>query len=187
MSDARSVIDFWLQEVGPTGWYVASFGVDEHIRERFGALVEQAKRGELDEWQQTADGSLALLILLDQFSRNLHRGKAEAFAADPKSRDIARAAIAKDQDLEIAEPGRQFFYLPFEHSEDLADQDLSVEMFTTRMETLSETLMYHVEQHREIIRRFGRFPFRNEALGRASTEEEVAFLAEGGYAPGKNA
>ena len=187
MSDVREVIDFWLQEIGPTGWYVASFGVDEHIRERFGALVDRAKAGELDEWSETPDGALALLILLDQFSRNLHRGKPEAFEADPKARDIARAAIAKNHDLEIAEPGRQFFYLPFEHSEDLADQDLSVQLFTDRMENLSETLMHHVRQHRELIKRFGRFPFRNEALGRLSTEEEITFLAEGGYAPGKNA
>ncbi len=187
MSDAHEVIDFWLQEIGPTGWYVTSFGVDEHIRERFGAMVEKAKGGEFDDWCETADGTLALLILLDQFSRNLHRGKAEAFAADPKAREIARAAIAKKQDLEIAEPGRQFFYLPFEHSEDLADQDLSVELFTDRMKGMSETMMYHVNQHREIIKRFGRFPFRNEALGRESTAEEAAFLAEGGYTPGKNA
>lgn len=184
MSDIQNVLDFWLEEVGPDGWYVASDEVDERIRDRFGALVERAKRGELDEWRETADGSLAILILLDQFSRNLHRGKAEAFAADAQARDIARTAIAQNQDMEIAQPGRQFFYLPFEHSENLADQDWSIALFTARMDTMSETMMWHVEQHRETIRRFGRFPFRNEALGRTSTEEEAAFLSEGSYAPG---
>ena len=184
MSDIQNVLDFWLEEVGPDGWYVASDEVDQRIRDRFGALVERAKRGELDEWRETADGSLAILILLDQFSRNLHRGKAEAFAADAQARDIARTAIAQNQDMEIAQPGRQFFYLPFEHSENLADQDWSIALFTARMDTMSETMMWHVEQHRETIRRFGRFPFRNEALGRTSTEEEAAFLSEGSYAPG---
>lgn len=185
MSDIEAVTDFWLNDVGSSGWYVASDEVDETIRSRFGALVERAKQGELDAWRETAGGTLALLILLDQFSRNLFRGKAEAFAADAQAREIARVAISKNHDLEIAEPGRQFFYLPLEHSESLADQDWSVALFTTRMSSLPEQSMWHVEQHREIIRRFGRFPFRNEALGRASTADEAAFLSEGGYMPGQ--
>ena len=187
MSDVQNINDYWLYEVGRKGWYVASDAVDDAIRERFGPLVEKAKRGELDDWQKTAEGTLALLILLDQFSRNLHRGKAEAFAADAQARDIARTAIAKNQDLEIPEPERQFFYLPLEHSEDLADQDWSLALFRARMPSLPDNVMYHVDQHRELIRRFGRFPFRNEALGRTSTREETAFLAQGGYVPGKNA
>ena len=187
MSDVKSVNEFWLHEVGRQGWYVASDAVDGAIRERFEPLVEQAKKGELDDWCETPEGTLAILILLDQFSRNLHRGKAEAFAADAQAREIARTAIAKNQDLEIPEPGRQFFYLPLEHSEVLADQDWSLALFRARMPSMPDDVMYHVEQHREIIRRFGRFPFRNEALGRTSTDEETAFLEEGGYTPGKNA
>lgn len=187
MSDVQSVNHFWLEEVGKDGWYVASDEVDDAIRTRFGALVERAKKGELGDWQETAEGTLALLVLLDQFSRNLHRGKAEAFSADAQARDIARNAIAKNQDLEIPEPGRQFFYLPLEHSESLADQDWSLALFRARMPSMPDDVMYHVEQHREIIRRFGRFPFRNEALDRISTAEEMTFLADGGYTPGKNA
>lgn len=186
MNDIQAVNDFWLNEVGQNGWYVASDDVDDAIRERFAPLVEQAKVGVLDDWRATPEGTLALLILLDQFTRNLNRGSAEAFAADEQAREIARIAVGKNQDLEIPEPERQFFYLPFEHSESLADQHWAIMFFTTRMVTLTEEVMWNVRQHREVIRRFGRFPYRNEALGRDSTEEEIAFLAEGGYTPGKN-
>jgi len=117
MNDIQAVNDFWLNEVGQDGWYVASDDVDDAIRERFAPLVEQAKVGVLDDWRATPEGTLALLILLDQFTRNLNRGSAEAFAADEQAREIARIAVGKNQDLEISEPGRQFFYLPFEHSE----------------------------------------------------------------------
>lgn len=186
MSDRQAVLDFWLSEIGPEGWYVASDDVDEQIRTRFGGLVAQAVAGKLDGWTETADGTLALLILIDQFSRNLHRGKAEAFAGDARARHIARAAVAKNDDLKLPEPGRQFFYLPFEHSESLADQDWSVALFKARM-SVGDEMMWHIEQHREMIRRFGRFPFRNEALGRVSTAEEAAFMTDGGYMPGTKA
>lgn len=184
MTHAKEVLEFWLEEIGPAGWYAADNAVDAQIRERFSTLVEQAVAGELDGWAESPSGALGLLILLDQFTRNLHRGEADAFAGDPRARDIARTAIGKNDDLQTAEPGRQFFYLPFEHSESLADQDWSVTLFKTRMETLTDELMWHAEQHREMIVRFGRFPFRNAALGRESTAEEATFMENGGYAPG---
>ena len=184
MSESQTVLDFWLNEIGFAGWYVASDDVDEQIRQRFGDLTKRAIAGELDEWTATPDGTLALLVLLDQFPRNLHRGSAEAFAGDARACEIARLAVGRNDDLKTPEPGRQFFYLPFEHSESLADQDWSVALFKTRMTTLTDETMWHVEQHREMIRRFGRFPFRNAALGRTPTPEETAFVDNGGYAPG---
>ena len=184
MSDAQAVLDFWLNEIGPQGWYVAADDVDAQIGVRFGALCNRAIAGELSDWTDAPASTLALLILLDQFPRNLHRGKAEAFAGDAVAREVARVAVGRNDDLEIAEPGRQFFYLPFEHSESLADQDWSVALFETRMTTISDETMWHVEQHREVIRKFARFPFRNKALGRTDTPEEAAFMAAGGYTPG---
>lgn len=184
VSESRAVLEFWLDEIGPAGWYVTSEDIDRQIRERFGDLTKQAVSGALDAWAETAEGTLALLVLLDQFSRNLNRGSADAFAGDVKARDVARTAIGRNEDLSLPEPGRQFFYLPFEHSESLADQDWSVALFQTRMSSLSDETMWHVEQHREMIRRFGRFPFRNAALGREPTPEEIAFMDAGGYTPG---
>jgi len=185
MADAESVIDFWLNEVGKEGWYIADDAVDAAIRERFGEAVSQALDGKLDDWAETPKGCLALMILLDQFTRNLNRGSAEAFAGDDKACSLARQAIAANLDLEIEQPARQFFYVPFEHSEDMGDQNWSLALFKGRMKGLTEETMWHIEQHRETIRRFGRFPYRNEALGRESTPGERAYLEEGGYAPGK--
>lgn len=187
MNYIKAVLDFWLEDIGPNGWYVSSDEVDDAIRSQFGDLTQQAIEGGLSEWTSTPNGTLALLILLDQFPRNLHRGKADAFAGDARARDVARSAIANNVDLETDEPGRQFFYLPLEHSESLADQDWSVVLFRARMTTLTEDSLWHIDQHREMIQRFGRFPFRNRALGRASTAEEEAFLAQGGYTPGAKA
>lgn len=184
MSQSPEILDFWLEQVGPEGWYVASEDVDQAIRARFGALVERALSGALDDWAETPEGALALLILLDQFTRNLNRGSGEAFAGDDKARAIARSVVARNLDLEIPEPGRQFFYLPFEHSESLADQDWSVTLFETRTPDLPENALWHAKQHRDVIRRFGRFPYRNDALGRETTAEEAKWLEEDGYRPG---
>lgn len=185
MADAADLVcDFWLNEIGPKGWYVQKDEIDDAVRTRFSSLVDRALAGELDNWAGTANGCLALLILLDQFPRNLHRGSAKAFAGDAKARAVARRAVAENKDLDIPEPGRQFFYLPFEHAEDRAEQDWCIALFKARM-NLSDEMMMHVEKHREIIYRFGRFPYRNEALGREPTPEETAYLEEGGYTPGK--
>jgi len=183
MSDIQTVLDFWLKEVGPEGWFDASDEVDTKIRDRFSATVDRALSGDLDDWTETPDGTLALVILLDQFTRNLHRGSADAFAGDAKALDIARVAVCRNDDLETEEPGRRFFYLPFEHSEDLADQEWSVGLFRTRLTSLTDVTMWHIEKHREVIMQFGRFPFRNAALGRTPTPEETAFLDAGGYTP----
>ncbi len=183
-NDIKDILDFWLNDVGPEGWYVASDDVDDQIRRRFSDQVAVALSGGFDEWTETPEGTLALLVLLDQFPRNLYRGSKKAFAGDARALDIARLAVCNNVDLETSEPGRQFFYLPFEHSESLADQEWSVALFKSRMSTLTDETMGQIEKHREMIVRFGRFPFRNEALGRKPTPEETEYYADGGYAPG---
>jgi uncharacterized protein (DUF924 family) len=139
-----------------------------------------AKAGALDAWAETAKGGLALVILLDQFSRNLHRGTAEAFAADAKARAVARGMLARGFDQALTPVERMFVYLPFEHSEDLADQELSVQLFTALGRAGGEDISVYAIRHRDVIRRFGRFPHRNAALGRANTTAEEAYLAEAG-------
>ncbi len=181
MSNPVEVLDFWLGEVGPEGWYAGSEDLDGECRARFGDLAEAARTGGLDHWVEGAVGTLAYLVLTDQLPRNIHRGTALAFASDPKAREAARKALDHGWDLDAPEPERQFFYLPFEHSEDMADQDLSVELFRDRMAESPDNLI-HALAHREIIASFGRFPFRNAALGREITPEEADFLQNGGYA-----
>ncbi|MFN3823815.1 MAG: DUF924 family protein [Pseudorhodobacter sp.] len=182
MSDPVEVLDFWLGEIGPDRWYAGGEEIDATIRDRFGDLWQAAQDGGLDHWIDGPAGTLAFLVITDQFSRNIHRGKPEAFATDAQARAAARQAVAAGWDMQVPEPERQFFYLPFEHSEDPADQALAVELIPSRMpETGAETAL-HARAHQEIIRRFGRFPFRNAALGRDSTAEERAFLDAGGYA-----
>ncbi len=181
MADPVEVLDFWLGEVGAGGWYAGGERLDALCRERFGELWQAALDGGLEHWVEGTVGTLAYLVLTDQIARNLHRGTALAFATDPQARAAARRAVEAGWDLGAPEPERQFFYLPFEHSEDPADQDRAVALIAERMpQTGAETLL-HAEAHREIIRRFGRFPFRNKALGRTDTPEETAFLASGGY------
>ncbi len=181
MSDPVEVLDFWLGELGPEGWYAGGAAVDAQCRDRFLDLWQAARDGGLEHWVDGPVGSLAYLVVTDQFSRNIHRGTALAFATDDRARAAADAAIRAGWDLKAPEPERQFFYLPFEHSEDPGDQDRCVVLVAERLpETGAENLL-HAHAHREIIERFGRFPFRNEALGRQSTPDEQAFLADGGY------
>lgn len=179
MSDPVTVITFWLESVGPKGWYEVNPDVDAAITAQFGTLWQAAHDGGLDHWIDGAAGSLAYLILTDQFPRNMFRGEARAFATDARARDAARRALAQNWDQEAPTPERQFFYLPFEHSEDLADQTLAVDCFTNRMDNPETAL--HARAHQVIIQRFGRFPFRNAALGRPSSAEEERFMANGGY------
>mgnify|MGYP003625723707 FL=1 len=179
MSDPGTVLDYWLGTVGPDGWYTADEAVDAAITAQFGTLWQVARQGGLDHWVEDSTGALAFLILTDQFPRNMFRGLPEAFATDPAARAAARRAIAAGWDLGVPEPERQFFYLPFEHSEEPADHILAVRYMTDRMSGGTGAL--HARAHQEIIRLFGRFPFRNAALGRESTDEERAFLADGGY------
>ena len=173
----NDVLGFW-RSAGPQKWFKKVHAFDEAIRLKFEAVHLRAARGDYDAWAETAEGALALLILLDQFPRNLYRGSAHAFATDPKARVIARAAIEQGFDREVEPIVRNFFYLPFEHSEDLADQDYAIALMTEAGHT--DNLKWGVI-HRDIIAKFGRFPHRNAAFGRVTTPEEQDFLEDGGF------
>ena len=175
---AAAVVDFW-RAAGQSRWFAKDEQFDRQFRERFLALHDAAARGELDSWQESATGALGLLILLDQFPRNSFRGTRRMYATDAQARSIAIAAIRAGHDLAILPPLRVFMYLPFGHSEDLADQERSVELARRNLDPVG---LVHAEHHREIVRRFGRFPHRNAILGRASRPDEVRYLAEGGFA-----
>jgi uncharacterized protein (DUF924 family) len=177
-AQATAVVDFW-RAAGHTRWFAKDPEFDRGFRERFMALHEAAARGELDAWQDSATGALGLLILLDQFPRNAFRGTKRMYATDARARSIADRAIRDGHDLAIEAPLRLFMYLPFGHSEDLADQERSVEL---ARRSLAPVDLVHAEHHRDIIRRFGRFPHRNAILGRVSRPDEVRYLAEGGFA-----
>jgi uncharacterized protein (DUF924 family) len=176
------VVAFWL-EAGPKRWFVKNPEFDQAIRQRFEPLHMAASRGEVSRWGEAPDGALALLLLLDQFPRNLYRGSAHAFATDPLARKVAGVAADAGFDQALAPELRPFFYLPFEHSERLEDQDRSVALCQAHFEASGDkhTLDWAII-HRDIIKRFGRFPHRNAALGRATTPEEQAFLDSGGFA-----
>lgn len=181
MDTARAILDFWIDEVGPERWYASDPELDETIRKRFLPDWEAAMRGEYDSWSVDPERSLALVILLDQFPRNMFRGEARAFASDRKAIEVANLAIDRGFDLRTPEPQRQFFYLPFMHSECLTHQERCVRLMKCRMRETGEENFLHAKAHRAIIRLFGRFPYRNAALGRTSTAAEERFMAEGGY------
>ena len=169
----NDILTFWRQ-AGPAKW----FARNEAIALKFEPTHHAAARGQYDGWAESADGALALLILLDQFPRNLYRGSAHAFATDPKARAVAKAAVARGFHRQV-EPGlAQFFVLPFEHSEDIADQDMGLALAA---ELDDAEVLKWVVIHRDIIARFGRFPHRNPMLGRETTAEEQAFLDDGGF------
>ena len=178
--DPHGILRFWLDEVGPKGWYGGGPALDDTIRDRYLPLWEQARGGGCDIWRAAARPCLALVILLDQFPRNMFRGEGRSFASDAKARGVAKGAISRGQDMQVAPFGRNFFYLPLTHSESFADQERSVARLLMAGESAENLL--HARAHRAVIRRFGRFPYRNAALGRASTPAEAAFLAAGGYA-----
>lgn len=178
LANAADITQFW-REAWPNKWFVANEAFDREIRTRFLTTHEAAARGELAAWQESPEGTLALLILLDQFPRNMFRGAAGAFATDALARGIAEKALMQGFDRLVGAVMRLFFYLPFMHSEALADQDRCLQLFGTLGD--AEQLKYAVI-HRDIIRRFGRFPHRNDVLGRATTPTEQRFLDEGGFA-----
>ncbi len=171
------VIAFW-RGAGPNRWFGKDTQFDKDIRTRFLALHEAAADGHLRDWESNADGALALLILLDQFPRNMFRGTARAFATDPQARAVAAAALLSGFDAQVPPDLRTFFYLPFEHSEDIADQQRAIALYNAMGD--ADSLKW-AKLHADIIRRFGRFPHRNAALGRPTTEEEQKFLDEGGF------
>lgn len=181
MSDPIALLDFWLHEIGPEGWYAGGAEIDSLCRDRFADLWRAAHDGGLEHWVDGTVGTLAYLILTDQIPRNIHRGTALAFATDPQARAAARRALEAGWDMNAPEPERQFFYMPFEHSEDPEDQALSVRLLTERLASDPEVAL-HARAHQWVIARFGRFPTRNAALGRVSSPEEQAYLDAGGYA-----
>ncbi|MFN3210967.1 MAG: DUF924 family protein [Roseovarius sp.] len=181
MTAPEDILNFWLDEVGPKGWYEVSDKLDQTIRDRFLDVYERASEGANSLWLTYPSGTLAYVILLDQFPRNMFRDSGQAFATDKVALAAAKAAINKGWDTRIDAPARQFFYLPLMHSENLCDQDRCVRLICERMPEAGEQNMLHARAHREVIRRFGRFPHRNAALGRSSSGAEKAFMDDGGY------
>ncbi len=188
MDEFERVLDYWF---GPPEnetygtfremWYDGGPEIDSEIAERFGTLYERAAAGELDHWRGQARSCLALILLLDQFPRNMFRGTPRSFATDPKAVEIARHAVERVYDRGLDLNIQQFYYMPFEHSEDIADQRRSVALFRASAdnERKEENIGYAVK-HLEIMEQFGRFPHRNTILGRESTPQELKFLADGG-------
>jgi uncharacterized protein (DUF924 family) len=182
MTDARDVtpaeiLAFW-RAAGPDRWYTPDDAFDAELRHRYLELWRNAVDGELSSWEMSDDGALALVIVLDQFPRNMFRGDALTYASDALARDVARRAIDRGADSRVDPSLLEFLYLPFMHSEQLPDQLRCIELFHNVGNT--EQLKY-AEHHAEIIRRFGRFPHRNRILGRVTTPDEQAFLDEGGF------
>lgn len=175
------VVAFW-RDSGPAKWFAKDDAFDAAIKAQFEAAHHAAARGELADWAETWEGALALLLLLDQLPRNLYRGSAHAFATDPLALNLARAAVTEGRDAEAPAELRVFFYLPFEHSEALADQDRCLALCQALDASSGSEWSKWAGLHRDIIVRFNRFPHRNAMLGRTSTAEELAFLAAGGFA-----
>jgi uncharacterized protein (DUF924 family) len=171
----QEVLAFWFDAAHESFWFEKSEAFDRLCVAALLPAHERATAGALAQWRETAEGSLSLVLLLDQLPRNAFRGEPRAFASDALARAVARHALAAGHDLAVDATRRLFLYLPFEHSEDLADQFLSEALFATLG---SEETLFYATRHREIVERFGRFPHRNAALGRDTTAEERAFLAE---------
>ena len=178
---AEDILGFWLGVVGVAGWYEQDDQIDQEIRDRFETTWHAAAQGDLDHWLDNPHTALALCILLDQFPRNMFRQDAKAYSTDAKALAVANASLTAGHDLKIPEPERQFFYLPYMHSEDLTDQHACVTLIGERMVRGSN--LYHAYVHRAIIERFGRFPYRNAVLARDNTEAERAYIAAGLYEP----
>ena len=174
--EAQKVVAFW-SEAGPALWFAKDVQFDARFRERFLRDHEAAARGDLMQWQATPEGALALVILLDQFPRNAFRGTSRMYDTDAMARKVANTAFAAGYDQILPHELQKFFVLPFAHSEDLADQERSVAL----ARRIGPDDLAHAEHHRDIVRRFGRFPHRNAILGRESTPEEKHYLDNGGY------
>ena len=175
-ADAFAVVAFW-RDAGPGMWFAKDPAFDARFRDRFRVLHEAVARGEHRDWAATPEGALALVLLVDQYPRNSFRGTARMYATDALARELTTAAIAAGHDRRVEPALQTFFYLPYAHSEDLADQDRAVEL----VKRLGEPHLSHAIHHRDIIKRFGRFPHRNPILGRAMMPDEQQYLDEGGY------
>ncbi|WP_439155206.1 DUF924 family protein [Yoonia sp.] len=178
----QDVLAFWLDQATPEDWYKADPAFDAEIRDKFLATWQEATEGALGLWLTYPTGTLAYIILTDQFPRNMFRDSGQAFATDKLALAAAKMAIDRNWDMKIDEPARQFFYLPLMHSENLYDQDRAVRLIHTRMPQTGKSNENHACAHRAIIRQFGRFPYRNGALDRKTTASEQSFLDAGGYA-----
>jgi len=173
------VLDFWFNEADSKDWFERSDAFDAVIRDRFAAAVEMARGGDYSEWDTTPKGCLALIILIDQFSRNLYRDSPEAWSADARALACTRRALDAGHDVALTTDERKFLYMPLMHSEALADQEDCVRLFgELAAGNKDDVSLDFAIRHRDIVARFGRFPHRNDVLGRASTDEEVAFLQE---------
>lgn len=170
---AKEILDFWFSPEVSQNWFVRSDDLDAKIKLNFAEAHRKAQAGELDHWTKTPEGALAVIILLDQFSRNMFRGSPHSFASDAKALAIAKYALAEGFDKNYNDQQKQFLYLPFMHSENIADQDMSITLY----EKLgNDSALDFAHQHRDIIAKFGRYPHRNAVLSRVSTAEELEFL-----------
>ena len=169
----QEILDFWFSDEVRKLWFKSTPEFDALLRERFEALWTRASSGELDDWLQSAAGCLALVLVLDQFPLNMFRGQAQSFVSEAQSREVARLAIDKGFDQDLDARARAFLYMPFMHSEVLADQQLALQLFA--QPGLEDNLRF-ARHHHDIVEKFGRFPHRNEALGRESSESEIEYL-----------
>ncbi len=181
MKGPEEILEFWLDDIGPSGWFKQDNELDATIRERFETTLSGAAEGRFSLWLTYPSGVLAYIVLTDQFSRNMYRNTARAFATDRLALAASKSAIAKGWDMRIDEPARSQFYLPMMHSENLSDQDRCVRLMHERMPEHGAGFLLHARAHRAVIRQFGRFPGRNAALGRASTRAESEYAVSGGY------
>lgn len=175
---ATDVLKFWFEDIEQSSWFRKDAAFDSALEKRFGALLERAKAGELDNWHETPQGSLALIIVLDQFSRNIHRDSGRAFEADGKALQLTLEGIERGFDEELSLEQRSFYYLPLRHAEDLLMQQLGLKK-TRELNAAGYGSDKFALNHLELIERFGRFPHRNRVLGRPNTPEEDAYLADG--------
>ena len=181
MTSPEEVLEFWLDELGPSKWYKASDELDTTIRDRFENAWQNAIEGTYGLWLTYPSGTLAYILLMDQFPRNMFRDDPRSFEADQYALAASKLAIQNGWDTRIDEPARQFFYLPLMHSENLCDQERCIRLLIERMPQTGADNLFHARAHREVIRQFGRFPYRNSVLSRASTGSEQTYLKQGGY------
>ncbi|MFT6023178.1 MAG: hypothetical protein ACI9PY_001291 [Ascidiaceihabitans sp.] len=180
LAGPEEVLRFWLDECDPADWYMQNDALDKTIRDKFLGTLNAAASGTFSLWLTYPSGALAYIVLTDQFSRNIYRDSGKAFATDRMALMAAKSAIDKGWDMRIDEPARQFFYMPLMHSESLCDQDRCVRLMCDRLPQDGSNLL-HARAHRQVIRQFGRFPYRNDVLGRKSLPSEVDYVAAGGY------
>lgn len=181
LATATDVHSYWTETLEPKNWYVAKDAVDQAIRDQFLVTWQAAHDGGCQDWIQNATGALSYIILTDQFPRHMFRGDGRSFATDTMAVNASQQTIARGWDQEIPEPVRQFIYIPFMHAEDLEAQQLGIDYFATRMPETGHSNIDHAHAHHWVIAKFGRFPYRNAALGRDTTPQEQQFLDAGGY------